>query len=318
MREPAGEPAPRARAARWRRWRRWWRPANWRAWLGTLALVAAALVVAYPFAHRLIFPPAVPQYVPRDPLLRDMPVALFPAVMPPAPRGAAPREPRGVVLFYGNDGAFTREHQKLAELLARHGFAVVGLDLMRHLPVLPSSTPAVRDSAFAASVGPLVERVRAEFGAPTAPVIIAGHSFGADLAIWTAAHAPPRGTVGVLAMGPGSRGHLGLSRINPLEHLQNPIGPGTFSTADAIRATDPTVRIAVVRGGGDAYRIADSALAVAGGARFRRTLVPLGGHAFRRLLIAGPLIEHDVDWLVDSLDARGLGQVARANRESRH
>ena len=302
----------RAAGERWRRWRHWCRWKNWRAWLGALAVVCAALVAAYPFAHRLIFPPAVPRYVPHDPVLRDLPVALFPAVLPPRPAGGARREPRGVVLFYGNDGAFTREHQKLAELLAAHGFAVVGLDVMRHLPTLPSSTPELRDSAFAASVGPLVDRVRAELGAPNAPVIIAGHSFGADLAIWTAAYAPPRGTVGVLAMGPGSRGHLGLSQVNPLERLQNPTGPGTFSTADAIRATSPSVRIAVVRGGGDAYRVADSALAVAGGARFHRTLVPLGGHAFRRLLIAGPLIERDVDWLVDSLDARRAARTSTA------
>lgn len=275
-----------------------------RLWTATAVTAVAALVAVYPFAHRLVFPPAVPRYVPRDPMLRELPVSLFPAVAPRGVASSVPVEPRGVILFYGNDGAFTREHQKLAERLAGHGYDVVGLDVMRQLPTLPSETPALRDSAFAASIGSLVERVRREFHAPDAPLIVAGHSFGADLAIWTAAYAPPRGTVGVLAMGPGSRGHLGLSQINPLERLQNPTGPGTFSTADAVRATAPRVRIAVVRGGGDVYRIADSALALAGGARFHRTLIPLGGHAFRRLLIAGPLIERDVDWLVDSLQAR--------------
>ncbi len=246
-------------------------------------------------------------------MLRELPVALFPAV---APRNSAGHPaPRGIILFYGNDGAFTREHQKLAERLAGRGYDVIGMDVMRHLPTLPSITPRARDSAFAASIGPIVERARAEFDAPNVPLVVAGHSFGADLAIWTAAYAPPRETVGVLAMGPGSRGHLGLSQTNPLERLQNPTGPGTFATADAIRATAPHVRVAVVRGGGDVYRVADSALAVAGGARFHRTLVPLGGHAFRRLLIAGPLIDRDVDWLVDSLPAR-RASAASAGRSS--
>ena len=277
---------------------------RWRRWIVIAVITVVALVVAYPFAYRLIFPPAVPRYVPRDPVLRTLPVSLFPAVRSSGAAAAVHVEPRGVILFFGNDIAFTRDHQKLAERLAERGYDVVGLDVMRYLPTLPSATPALRDSAFATSVGPLVERVRRELDAPNAPIIVAGHSFGADLAIWTGAYAPPRGTVGVLAMSPGSRGHLGLSEINPLERLQNPTGPGTFSTADAIRATAPQVRVAVVRGDGDRYRIADSALIVAGGTRFHRTLVPLGGHGFRRLLIAGPLIARDVDWLVDSLDAR--------------
>ncbi len=295
---------PRASDRRGRARSRWGAWSRGRRWIATIATLAVALVAAYPFAHRLIFPPAVPRYVPRDPLLRDMPVSLFPAAGPGDTARAPRHEPRGLIVFYGNDGAFTREHQKLAERLSKRGYDVVGVDVVQLLQGMPSDPPAARDSAFAASVRPLVERVRREFAAPDAPVILAGHSFGADLAIWTAAYAPPRGTVGVLAMGPGSRGHLGLSAINPLERLQNPTGPGTFSTADAIRATAPEVRVAVVRGGGDVYREADPGLTAAGGPRLRRTLIPLGGHAFRRLLIAGPLIERDTDWLVDSLSAR--------------
>ncbi|HEY0780724.1 MAG TPA: AcvB/VirJ family lysyl-phosphatidylglycerol hydrolase, partial [Gemmatirosa sp.] len=259
-------------------------------------VAAAALVATYPLARQLIFPPAVPRYVPRDPLLRQMPVALF-----PVPTG---RPARALILFFGNDIGFWRAHQELAERLAARGFDVVGVDVVKLLPTLPSTTPEVRDSAFAAYVRPLVRRVRREFGVLDVPLVVAGHSFGADIAIWTAAYAAPAGTVGVLAMGPGSRGHLGLSPINPLERLQNPTGPGTFSTADAVRAAAPWVRFAVVRGGGDLYAEADPALVAAGGARLHRTLVPLAGHAFRRLLIAGPLIERDVEWLLDSLAVR--------------
>ena len=76
-------------------------------------------------------------------------------------------------------------------------------------------------------------------------------------------------------------------------------GEGAWSTIDAARVIDPRVRIAIVRGSKDQFASHDSAFAAAGGARLRHYPVPFAAHSLKKLLIAGPIIEHAVAYLVE-------------------
>ncbi|HEU4564618.1 MAG TPA: hypothetical protein VFS05_08215 [Gemmatimonadaceae bacterium] len=234
--------------------------------------------------------PATAPYVPRDAALRSAPVYIYPAA------GTSGSPPRALVLFFGNDVGFWSAHQRTAELLAAHGMSVVGLDLRRYLAPLPTDEGA-RERTFAEGVLSLIAAARRELHAERSPLVLAGRSFGAEVALWTAAHACPPRLAGVLALGPGLRGHLRIT-AKDLANLGEPLEPGSFAVADALRSLPPAVRVAVVRGAHDHYGYADSALQTAGGARLRRLVVPSAGHSLKHLSLAGPAILGAADWIL--------------------
>lgn len=253
--------------------------------LGGLVVVAAA-VVWYARRPSAGHPSAL---VPRDAALRQRWLYFYPA----RPAGSA----RAVLLLLGNDVAFWEPHQDLAWRLAGEGVAVVGLDVRQFLATLPSAEPQ-RDSAFGAAIGPLVARARHELGADALPMLVGGHSFGAELALWMAWHVPPPGLVGVLALNTRSTGHL---FITPSDWLNKEAsGPWTFSTIEAARRIDPRVRIALVRSAHDPFRGHDPAFVAAGGERLRRFEIPMASHSLKTMLVAGPLISRAVRFLTDS------------------
>ena len=230
--------------------------------------------------------PKVP-YVPRDVALRDEPLLFYPARERPA---------RALVVFLGNDVGFWKPHEELAWRLAENGYDVVGMDVKKYLARLPEDEPA-RDSSFDASIGPLIARARKELDADSLPVVIGGHSFGAEVAFWIALHRPPPRLVGVLAMSPRSTGHLVVTPYDLLNHEAS--GPYSFSTISAATSIAPGVRIALVRGAKDPFRRHDAAFIAAGGPRLRYFPIPFASHSLRKLLIAGPIIEHAVEFLIE-------------------
>jgi len=229
--------------------------------------------------------PTVP-YVPRDASLRQEPLLFYPA---------RTTHPRAFVFFLGNDVGFWKPHEELAWRLAENGYSVAGLDVRQYLARMPEAEPA-RDSAFAASIGPLIARARAELGADSLPVVIGGHSFGAEVAFWIALHRAPPKMAGVLALSPRSTGHLVVTPLDLMNHEAS--GRWSFSTIRATAEIAPNVRIALVRGAGDKFRRHDPAFVAAGGARLRYFTVPFAGHSLRKLVIAGPIIEHAVEFLI--------------------
>jgi dienelactone hydrolase len=226
-------------------------------------------------------------YVPRDRTLRRSSVLFY---MPSHKQ----RPPRGLLILLGNDVGFWRPHQELAARLAAAGYAVAGLDIREYLAGLPDGEPQ-RDRAFADSIGPLVKAIRREVG-DSLPLIIGGHSFGAEVAFWIARNREPPGLVGILAMSPRSSGHLFVTPMDLANEEAH--GVGSWSTIAATREIDPRVRIAIVRGANDQFAVHDSAFMAAGGARLRRYAVPFAGHSLKKLLIAGPIIEHALGYLV--------------------
>ena len=236
-----------------------------------------------------------PTVVARDAVLRSQPVYLYAAA-------DSTRPPRALVFFFGNDIGFWRPHRKLASVLAGSQYAVAGFDIRPLLGSLPDRIPQ-RDSAFAARIEPIIARARHELGADTVPLIIAGHSLGAEIAIWTAAHVCAPGTVGVLALSPGSRSHLRVS-LSDIMNGPEPTGPESFSVPATIAAVPPDERVAIIRGLRDDYAKFDSALLAAGGNRIQRYAIPFSGHSLKGLAMASFEVRRALDWILGGMSAR--------------
>ena len=235
--------------------------------------------------------PARSRYTPRDPELNREPLYFYPPV-------GSSRHPKAAVFFFGNDLGFWSPHQKLAERLANHGYAVVGFDVKKFLDRLPDSA-LLRDSALVHDVPRLMQRSFHELGADSASVVIGGHSFGADLALWMEANAPLPRVIGILALGPTKRDHPTVT-IRDQVNAREPTEPGSFSVAEQIRNTPPGVRIALMRGASDKERSSDPAFIAAGGGRISYTVIPFASHSLKSLIIAGPMIERALDRLLAS------------------
>lgn len=260
---------------------------RWMWFSASVAGVAALLTVLMPAG-----PPA-PPVLAKDPALRSLPLYFYPA-------SDSSRPPRAVVFFFGNDVGFWRPHQTLAWVLAGMQYAVVGLDLRPLLRSLPS-TRAARDSAFCARILPMIARSRHELRGDSVPLVIAGHSLGAEVAVWTGAFARPPGTVGILAISPGSRSHLQVS-LSDLTMHGEPQGPLSFSVADAIARLPRHERLAIIRGQHDKFAAADSALLGAGGTRAWRCVVPFAGHSLKSVTVARLCVQRALTWIVTRAD----------------
>ena len=236
-----------------------------------------------------------PTVAAHDPVLRAEPVYLYAAA-------DSTRPPRALVFFFGNDIGFWQPHRKLASVLAGSQYAVAGFDIRPLLRSLPDRLPQ-RDSAFAARIEPIIARARHELGADTVPLIVAGHSLGAEIAIWTAAHVCTPGTAGVLALSPGSRSHLRVS-LSDIMNGPEPTGPESFSVPATIAAVPPDERVAIIRGLRDDYAKFDSALLAAGGNRIQRYAIPFSGHSLKGLTMASFEVRRALDWILGDMSAR--------------
>lgn len=251
---------------------------------GAIVLLAAGAV-----AFRLATTGPTAHYIPRDPALRAAMYHLYPA------QGVRPDSARALIVFFGNDVGFWKPHEELAWRLSRRGFGVAGIDIRPWLGALPSGEPQ-RDSAVRATVEPLVARVRHELDADSLPIVLAGHSFGAELAIWAAHERPPSRLAGVLALSPRGTGHLWISPLDLANREAS--GPWAFSTIAMAGSLSPAIRVAIVRGDHDPFIAHDSAFVAAGGARLRVYHVPFAGHSLRQLTLAAPIISRALSFIL--------------------
>ncbi|HWE44220.1 MAG TPA: hypothetical protein VG432_17090 [Gemmatimonadaceae bacterium] len=254
------------------------------------ALAATALSAVAVWARSQVGVPR-PNHVVHDPSLRARGVVVY------TPRGA----PRALVLFFGNDVGFWRPHYALAADLASRGYAVAGIDIRPLLAALPEGHPA-RDSSCAVVIRDVASRVRRELGIESVPVVIGGHSLGAELAVWAAAHAGVPGVVGVLALSPGSRSHLRVTAADILMSAE-PQGPDSYGVADAIAsASTAHIRVAIVRGASDKLGSADAGL-LSVGPSVRRFGVPFAGHSLRDITVARYVVRDAMNWLLSGREA---------------
>jgi pimeloyl-ACP methyl ester carboxylesterase len=261
-----------------------------RRWRGGLTFALAFVVIAAVAGAYALWPrSSAAPYTPRDPALRAQPLYFYPAT-------DTTKAAKAFVFFIGNDIGFWGAHQELATRLAGEGYDVVGFDVKKFYGALPDENGA-REKAFADSVMLMISRARRELHADALPVIVGGHSIGAEVASWLVSHTTIPGVAGALLIAPGARGHLRVA-VSDLAMSGEPEEAGSFSVAENIRAAAPAVRFAIVRGTDDRYRTADSALLVAGGARTDKWSVPWGGHSMSNIMLAGPFVERAMVWLL--------------------
>lgn len=225
---------------------------------------------------------APPNYRPRTEALRRAPLRFY---------RASPA--RAFVWFLGNDIGFWGAQQRLASALAERGFDVVGVDVRAWFAARPSEPAEVRAAAFRAATQQLMREAQRELGDTLLPVVLAGHSVGAEVALWIAANTAPARLTGVVAIAPGTRGHLRITASDLA--FGEPTELGSFAVDSLLRQLAPSVRVALVRGANDRLRSADSAL-VAARPAMRHIVVPFAAHSMQRLFIAGPMIERAVAW----------------------
>lgn len=249
----------------------------------SLALLGA-LVAGACFRHE----PA--PYTPINPVLRGFPLYFYPSVDTTV-------RAKAFVFFVGNDIGFWGAHQDLAKRLAGSGYDVVGFDTKIFFDRLPEDTLA-RARAYADSVTAMLARARRELHADSLPVVIGGHSLGAELASWIAVHAQIPGLKGVLLISARPRGHI-RATLADITNAGLPNEPGSFAVSGEIAAIAPDVRVAIVRGTDDRFREADPALLKAGGARIDKWSVPWGGHSMSNILLAGPFVERALAWTLE-------------------
>jgi pimeloyl-ACP methyl ester carboxylesterase len=268
---------------------------RWVRWVVPLMVVAAAIVgwEAWPR------PIARPDYQPRLAELRGDEYFVYPPSHAP---------PRGIVVFFGNDVGFWEPHQELAGFLARQGFAVVGFDLRGLMRISPEASQVEREAQIGSAISRLVSSSASEFHGEKLPLILMGHSLGAEVAIWAGAHVAMPRLAGIIAMSPGARGHL---EIVPSDFLSSalPTGPESFSVPDLVKALPKGVRVALVRGSADKYGSADPQIVAADGARLRRFVIPFAAHSLKRIIIARYVIEKAVEWSIEGVN----GQTASGN-----
>ena len=255
-----------------RRWR-----STVHAWSAALALAAAAGC----------FRPEPSPYTPRDPSLAGLPLFFYPSAVRGTPA-------RAFVFFVGNDIGFWGAHQDLAKRLAGAGYDVVGIDVKVYFDRLPENEPA-RSAAFADSVRSMITRARRELGADSIPVVLGGHSLGAEVAGWMAVHAAPPGLAGVLLISSRSRGHL-RATLSDVANRSAPSEAGSYSVSENIAALPGSVRVALVRSTDDRFRAADAEFLRAGAGRIDKWSVPWGGHSMSNILLAGPFVERALAW----------------------
>lgn len=258
---------------------------------------------------------APPTYAARDPALQKSGIYLYAASRPGLP-------PRAIIFFLGNDVGFWNPHRRMASVLARQGFAVAGIDIRPLLDNLPADS-AMRADSLGGRIKQLASRVYDEFAprrslarsddpcarpddhslAPAAPArvpfIVAGHSLGAELALWTAANVSLPALGGIMALSPGSRSHLAIA-ASDLLMTSEPTEPGSFAVAAeiaSIAARHRGTRIAIVRGMRDGLASVDPILIAAGGGGTRQFEVPFVGHSMKQVAVATPIIGRALAWV---------------------
>lgn len=256
---------------------------RWRLVLGVAALTAIAGIAILWARDR-----AHSAYIPKSAELRSRDIFLY---APPS------RPATALVFFFGNDIGFWKAHQQIAEFLAGDGYAVVGLDVRPLLQTLSDAPPETRDSSIATSLERLIAASREEFQVRDKPVVLMGHSLGAEIAVWAAAHIHTPGLAGVVAISPRSRGHL-RATLADIANQGEPHEAGSFSVAAIINSLPGSVRVAIVRGDHDKFRSADPAIIAGGGSRLRHMIVPFASHSLKSVFVARYIVRRAVDWIL--------------------
>ena len=160
-----------------------------------------------------------------------------------------------------------------------------------------TAVSAEREKTVGSALIDLMRESLQEFQGNKLPLILIGHSLGAEVGIWAGARISDPKITAIIAMAPGGRGHL---TITPSDYLSSslPSGPDSYSMADQVKVSRPDLRIALVRGAGDKYGEADPAILAAGGSRVKKFEIPFAGHSLKKILIARYVVRDAISWAI--------------------
>ncbi|MEO8438650.1 MAG: AcvB/VirJ family lysyl-phosphatidylglycerol hydrolase [Spartobacteria bacterium] len=157
--------------------------------------------------------------------------------------------PKALIIFGSGDGGWKPIWEdRVASYLSSQGYAVAGIDFKTYSVTDYSEKVLGKDTQIIAAA------MRKRFGAPRAPLVLAGFSMGAIQAVPQAAYIltyDPAGSeklAGLLVCAPGERGRYGLRTADTLDI--EPTGPNTFAITDFSKKLGQ-LRIAQFQGGGD-------------------------------------------------------------------
>jgi type IV secretory pathway VirJ component len=168
----------------------------------------------------------------------DQPFIVYPAAKAPG----GPR--KTVVLVVSGEGGWRSFDDQISGWLADAGYWVGGIDCMKYF-----SKPQDDREAFAADVRLYADAlVSASGGGKDVRLVLAGYSFGADLAPWIAG-APKRDPrlAGLIMIGPDLKGSLEFRISEMLGFAQK---DHIFETARALKESRP-VPVLFIHGGKD-------------------------------------------------------------------
>ncbi|MBI3450666.1 MAG: hypothetical protein HY049_17350 [Acidobacteria bacterium] len=195
-----------------------------------------------------------------------------PRVETAATTAPVPADDKPLVLLVSGEGGWRKFDVLVAGFLSDAGYWVGGIDAMKYFWEAQDDR-----QALAADVRAYVDTLAAAAGRrPGAPVVLAGFSFGADLAPWVAGAGGWNDRVlGMILMGPDATGSLQfrileIMGFEPKEHI--------FSVADAL-ATARGVPVLFLHGEKDTDSAAPSLVAGAGEPK-RIVIVPGADHHF--------------------------------------
>ena len=189
-----------------------------------------------------------------------------------APSSTAPARTGLLVLVLSGEGGWRAFDAQLARWLADDGVWVGGIDCLHYF-----WSPQDDRAALAADMTRFADALVAAAGAPERPrIVLAGYSFGADLAPWIAGApgADPR-TAALVMIGPDRTGSLEF-RLSEL--LGMSAKSHVFDTGGALRDA-ASIRVLFVHGGADEESDAPALAAAFPGVK-ELVVVPKATHHF--------------------------------------
>ena len=143
------------------------------------------------------------------------------------------------VLFIPGDGGCNPAAMKMARMISSLGYEVFGLDVRRYLSSSTHGRKVLTEDQMAAD---MEEAIRAVAGPEHRPVLLAGWSQGATMAVLAAARMRDRHLLeGVLTIALPEAGSLGWRRMDTLLSLfRKPPHEPTFQVAPLLPGVAPT------------------------------------------------------------------------------
>jgi len=200
----------------------------------------------------------------------DLHLAELPGILPDAP----------LVIFASGDGGWFGSAVGMFETIAAGGYPVAGVSARALLRGLRGEGRQISTSHVRQAYREIIRTARSGLGlSDTRPIIIAGWSRGAALAIIVGAEHPGEPIVGVLGIGMAADEDLNVDLDSDDDTAVSPAAPGRLDTYSLSRQV--TGSVAVIQSTGDGYLPAKQARLAFGADSVSRRFFEVGANNHR-------------------------------------